>query len=91
MRITIVKPDNLTIIDDQSQVFDLSNFYTIDNLWALQWNENNGHIEYDLSINRHHNPEFITELPGWTIPIIQEHERLTRLHNNQDSVFADRC
>ena len=73
MLLTIVKPDNLTLIDQYPQNFDLLN-YVPGNLHALQWKNNKGHIEY----TNLHNEE-ISELPDWADPIVQEHRRLTQL------------
>ena len=72
MNLTIVQPDNLTLIDNTPQRFDLSPFDVPENLWALQWQQESGEIEYTGQPN-----EPITELPGWTTPIIEEHQRLT--------------
>lgn len=70
MKITIVKPDNLTIIDGVALHFDLSKA-TPDNLHALQWSVANGHIEFTDQAN-----ELIDTLPDWTVLIIEEHQRI---------------
>ncbi len=72
MELTIVQPDNLTIIDKTPQRFDLSGYGLPANLWALQWRVTDGEVEYTDQPNEH-----ITTLPGWTLPIIEEHQRLT--------------
>ena len=82
MQLTIIKPDNLTIIDAESLTFDLSGFEMPESFWALQWRHNQGEVEYDLRINPHHNPDLITELPDWTAPIIEEYDRLKALKDN---------
>ena len=72
MELTIVQPDNLTIIDKTPQRFDLSGFGLPPNFWALQWRVTDGEVEYTDQPN-----EPITTLPGWTLPIIEEHQRIT--------------
>lgn len=73
MNITIVFEDNLVIINDQSQRFDLSPYSFPDAFWALQWRNDQGEIEFNgAKPNR-----IITQLPDWTTAIIAEHARLT--------------
>lgn len=71
MQITIVKADNLVLIDGQSQAFNLSQYDLPHGFWALQWNDQSGEVEYE------NNNQFIDILPDWTKPIIAEHQRLT--------------
>ena len=73
MNITIVCADDLVIIDDQAQRFNLSSYSFPDAFWALQWRNDQGEIEFD---NAEPN-QMITELPEWTTAIIAEHARLT--------------
>ena len=74
MYLTIVKPDNLTLVDRHPQAFNLLDFGVPGNLHALQWQNDRGHIEYSNLPN-----EDISDLPGWVDPIVQEHRRLTEL------------
>ncbi|MCW7552121.1 hypothetical protein NX722_05570 [Endozoicomonas gorgoniicola] len=74
MYLTIVKPDNLTLIDRHPQTFNLLDFGVPGNLHALQWQNDRGHIEYSNLPN-----EDINDLPGWVDPIVKEHRRLTEL------------
>ena len=73
MNITIVYADDLIIINDQPQWFDLSTYYFPAAFWALQWRNDHGEIEFDNSEPN----QIITELPEWTTTIIAEHARLT--------------
>ena len=72
MRLTIVKEDNLVLIDRQVQTFDLSGYELPESFWALQWQETSGEIEYTDKNN-----EKIDTVPEWTKPIIAKHRRLT--------------
>lgn len=71
MQLTIVKADNLVLVDRQAQTFDLLGYSLPETLWALQWQETSGEIEYTDKNN-----EKIDALPDWTKPIIEEHKRL---------------
>ena len=88
MQLTIVKQDNLVLIDNQAQTFDLSAYSLPETLWALQWQETRGEIEYTDKNN-----EKIDTFPEWTKPIIAEHRRLTeekklqQEKENQQAVF----
>ena len=73
MNITIVFEDNLVIIDNQPQRFDLSYYSFPAAFWALQWHNDKGEIEF----NNTEPNQMITELPEWTTAIIAEHARLT--------------
>ena len=73
MRLTIVKADNLTLIDSKPQAFDLSAYDLPEHFWALQWQDSAGEIEYDNGTDN----QSIDDLPDWTAPIITEHQRLT--------------
>lgn len=70
MNLTIVKPDNLIIVEDIPLRFDLAVF-TPENLHALQWAESIGHLEFTDKDN-----ESINELPEWSEAVIKEHQRL---------------
>ena len=72
MYLTIVKPDNLVLIDRQPQTLNLLDFGVPGNLHALQWQNNTGHIEYSNQPN-----EEISLLPKWTGAVIEEHRRMT--------------
>lgn len=64
MRLVIMKETN-TVGKDNVFVegLDLSSCGLPDNLWALQWYDNNtGHIEYDSPMIQN---DEITELPSW--------------------------
>ena len=71
MQLTIVKQDNLVLIDSQKQTLDLSVYSLPETLWALQWQETSGEIEYTDKNN-----EKIDSLPDWVEPIIDEYKRL---------------
>ena len=73
MNITIVFKDNLVIIDNQPQRFDLSSYSFPAAFWALQWHNDQGEIEF----NNTEPNQMITDLPKWTTAIIAEHARLT--------------
>ena len=72
MQLTIVLPDQLTLIDGQPQRFDLDKFDVPPGLHALQWKNDTGHIEYSNLPN-----EPLDTLPDWVDAIIEEHRRLT--------------
>jgi len=69
MRLVILKETNTVgkdniFLDD----LDLSSCGLPENLWALQWYDNNtGHIEYDSPMIQNTD---ITELPSWAYPCI---------------------
>jgi len=83
MRLTIVQPDRLTLIDGVPQHFDLQKFGVPPNLHALQWNNKEGHIEYSNEPN-----ETITVLPQWTTAVIEEHQRLTEAQRQEQEKEA---
>ncbi len=72
MRLTIVQPDRLTLVDGIAQHFNLQDLGVPPNLHALQWNNKEGHIEYSNEAN-----ETISALPEWVAAVIAEHQRLT--------------
>ncbi len=78
MQLTIVKPDNLVILDHRGLQFELDSFDCPDNLHALQWTTESQNIEYTDQLN-----EPLTELPLWTQPVIEEHQRLIQQQNEQ--------
>ena len=79
MQLTIVKPDNLVIVDNHGLEFDLSGFDCPENLHALQWTADAQHIEFTDQPN-----EPLTELPEWAQGIMAEHQRrLQRQQENQ--------
>lgn len=90
MQLTIVKEDNLVLVDRKAQTFDLSGYSLPEDLWALQWQDNNGEIEYTNKNN-----EKIDVLPDWTKPIIEEHQRfvkeqtLQKEKENQQAIFLE--
>ena len=88
MQLTIVEPDNITIVDDRAQQFDLTPFDLPEHFWALQWQTNKGHIEYNLSEVSDQPPDIIDALPDWTKPILTEHERLTKEQEEQQEASA---
>jgi len=64
MRLVIMKETNTVGKDNVfCEDLDLSSCGLPDNLWALQWYDNNtGHIEYDSPMIQN---DEITELPSW--------------------------
>ena len=88
MQLTIVKSDNLVLIDNQAQTFDLSGYALPENLWALQWQNTSGEIEYTDKNN-----ETIDVLPDWTTLIIAEHQslaeeqKLQQEKTNQQTIY----
>lgn len=80
MIVTIVKPDNLVIIDKIRKIIDLTNYELPNDFWALHWYENNGDIEY---VGKN---EIIDSLPEWTNAIITEHHRLTEEQQKQQDL-----
>lgn len=77
MRVTIVKDDNLVIIDKHPIRFDLSPFHLPKNFHALQWNGSNGEEEFNDGT---HN-KTITSLKDYS-PILDEYMRLDELEDN---------
>ncbi|WP_420588185.1 hypothetical protein [Bacterioplanoides sp.] len=88
MQLTIVEPDNLTIVDGKTQQFDLSGYELPDHFWALQWQDDKGHIEYNISEVPDRQPDNIDTLPDWTESIIAEHQRLTQEQQKQQDASA---
>ena len=77
MRLTIVKDDNLVIIDQHSIQFDLTPFLLAENFHALQWYEDHGEEEFnDGTANKE-----ITDISPYQ-PIIDEYERLKDIEDN---------
>jgi len=62
MRVTIVKEDNVVLVDGEALNFDLSTITLPENFWALQWNGSSGHIEYNNPMIQN---DEITSLPDW--------------------------
>ena len=79
MNLTIVKADNLVIVDDQPQQVDLSTFNLPNYFWALQWRDDHGEIEF----NNHELNESIAKLPDWAIAIVAEYHRFSEEQNQQ--------
>ena len=84
MKLTIVKEDNLVVIENNSMHFDLSNYEFPKYFWAIQWNHNGGEIEFthDSKIDN----EYINKLPEWTKPIIEEHQRLRKIQEQDERI-----
>ena len=77
MRLTIVKDDNLVIIDQHPIQFDLTPLLLPDNFHALQWYEDHGEEEFnDGTAN-----QAITDISPYQ-PIIDEYERLKAIEDN---------
>lgn len=76
MRVTIVRDDNLVIIDQRPIHFDLAPFALPAHLRALQWRGDQGEIEYDDGTLN----EVIDDLTPYQ-PIIDEYHRLTALED----------
>ena len=77
MRLTIVKDDNLVIIDKRPIRFDLSDYGLPENFHALQWYGNDGEAEFnDGTAN-----EPINSLDVYA-PIIEEYDRLKAIEDN---------
>jgi len=62
MRVTIVKEDNVVLVDGEALNFDLSTITFPENFWALQWNGSSGHVEYNSPMIQN---DEITSLPDW--------------------------
>ena len=62
MKLTIVKEDNMVLVDGKSLELDLSTITFPENFWALQWNGSSGHIEYNNPMIQN---DEITSLPDW--------------------------
>ena len=73
MKLTIVYSDNLVVINENQQYFDLSVYPFPKDFWALQWSNDFGEIEYKTQNN-----EKINILPDWTEVIIQKHKELKK-------------
>lgn len=88
MQLTIVKEDNIVLVDGMAQSFDLSGYSLPENFWALQWKDNAGEIEYTDKENKK-----IDAVPVWVNSIIEEHKRLTeekklqQENENKQSIF----
>jgi len=61
MRLTIIVVDGSVGKDGVFYQLDLSSCNIPSNVWALQWNQSSGHIEFDTPIPN----ENITALPNW--------------------------
>lgn len=70
MKLTIVKADNLVIVDELALSFDLTPYKLPANFWALQWFKNGGEIEYTDKPN-----EVIKDLSRYQ-GIIEKHAKL---------------
>lgn len=77
MKLTIVKDDNLVIIDRQPMRFDLSSFKLAENFHALQWFEDHGEEEFNDGTPN----SVITDIEVYQ-PIIDEYYRLEDIANN---------
>lgn len=62
MKLTIVKEDNMVLVDSHGLELDLSTITFPQNFWALQWNGSSGHIEYNSAMIQN---DEITALPEW--------------------------
>ena len=61
MRLTIIVVDGSVGKDGLFYQLDLSSCNVPSNVWALQWNQSSGHIEFDTPIPN----QDITTLPTW--------------------------
>lgn len=77
MRLTIVKDDDLVIVDQHPIRFDLTPFLLPENLHALQWYEDHGEEEFNDGTPN--NP--INDISPYQ-PIIDEHSRLKIIEDN---------
>jgi hypothetical protein len=81
MKLTIVVADNAVNKDGVGNGgLDLSSCNIPTNVWALQWDNTSGHIEYTGSTPN----DEITELPAWAFDLIY----LDGSHKTED-VFSD--
>ena len=62
MKLTIIKEDNMVLVDNHGLELDLSTITFPENFWALQWNGSSGHIEYNNPMIQN---DEITSLPDW--------------------------
>jgi hypothetical protein len=62
MKLTIIKEDNMVLVDNHGLEIDLSTITFPENFWALQWNGSSGHIEYNSPMVQN---DEITALPEW--------------------------
>ena len=77
MRLTIVKDDNLVMIDQRPIRFDLSPYDLPENFHALQWYDDHGEEEFnDGTLN-----QTIDNLDAYA-PIIEEYDRLRVIEDN---------
>lgn len=82
MKITIINKDKAVYKDNKS--FNNLNLLTVpSNIHALQWNETQGHIEFNDNTPN----EIITELPSWVNDCLIEWEtaNTNELNNLEDS------
>lgn len=82
MNLIIIRPHNLVVVDTDALNFDLSESIP-ENLYALQWQQTHGHIEYTDQPN-----EDITELPDWAVAVVEEHQRLLQVQEQQQRMQA---
>ena len=66
MKLTIIVDDNTVYVNGTSYVLDLSQCSIPSNVWALQWKETAGWIEFeDNADGSKPQNETIIELPVW--------------------------
>ncbi len=74
---TIVKDDNLVIVDQHPIRFDLTPFYLAENFHALQWYRDYGEEEFNDGTLNHS----IDDMSSYQ-PIIDEYNRLKEIEDN---------
>ncbi len=84
MRLTIVKPDNLVIIDKEPVTVDLTAFSLPDHLHALQWYGNHGEIEFDDGTPN----QTIDNITAYQ-PVIDRYVELKKQAENPPSLSED--
>jgi len=86
MKLTIVKEDNMVLVDGKSLELDLSTITFPENFWALQWNGSSGHIEYNNPMIQN---DEITSLPDWAnVCVIKWQTRETEIEAEEAAAAA---
>ena len=92
MKVVIVREDRLVIVDGVSLKFDFELPHTI---WAVNWNENHGEVEYvddtpNLSIRNFDDYQYLVDAFHAEIARIAEEERVAEITYKASITHAER-
>lgn len=86
MKLTIIKEDNMVLVDGKALELDLSTITFPENFWALQWNSSSGHIEYNSPMIQNNE---ITSLPDWAnVCVTKWQTRKTKIEAEEAAAAA---